>query len=67
MLLAVFSLAPASAPDEKSVASRSDRVYVQWLGSFGYMPGAGYLLTGSVRSIYIQTIMMTFRFIIYFK
>ncbi|MGE7511448.1 hypothetical protein, partial [Pedobacter suwonensis] len=58
MLLAVFSPAPASAPDEtckiskhtnkkqktvlKSVAYRSDRVYIQWLGSFGYMPGAGH-------------------------
>jgi len=42
MLLAVFSPARASAPDEKSVASRSDRVYVQWLSSSGYMPGAGH-------------------------
>ena len=37
ILLAVYSPAPASAPDEKSVASRSDRVYLQWLSSFGYL------------------------------
>ncbi len=58
MLLAVFSPAPASAPDEtcktskhtnkkqktvlKSVASRSDWVYTQWLSSFSYMWGAGH-------------------------
>jgi len=41
-LLAVFSPALGSAPNEKPVASRSDRVYVQWLSSFGYMWGAGH-------------------------